>query len=266
MNAGKFGLGISICAAAGVFVPAVAQAQSAFRFYLGAAPTSYKMSFDKNAPNFGGGLNYSNKTAKSQYTAANLGMTWASSTGIYVDASVSQSLNATHDLWDSLTPQPPPQDFSHDSYALTVGYSHAFSQGASISGFGGYLKSKTTLNAPNPPFTFGEDKFDSQGIFIGVGGGIPALAGQITASGAIAFMNGKWTDNGTPPYSNHADTTVGFSLGTAYTYKFTQAWGVTADLRYQSYNYNFAVYSTTVPAYTVSEKILSLGARVSYQF
>lgn len=263
MNAGKFGLGISICVAVGVFVPAVAQAQSAFRFYLGAAPTTYKMSFDKNAPNFGGSLNYASKTAKSSYTAANLGMTWASSKGIYVDVSAQQSLSATHDLWNSVTTQP--QDFSHDSYALTAGYSHAFAQGASISGFGGYLVSHTTLNAPNPPFTFVKDKFDSHGYFVGVGGGIPALGGQVTASGAIAIMNGRWSDD-SGTYNNHANYTVGFSLGTAYTYKFTPAWGVTADLRYQNYDYKFALYSATVPAYTISEKIVSAGVRLSYQF
>ena len=65
--------------------PAAAQAQSAFRIYGGLAPTTYKISFDQNAPNFGGGLNYSNKTAKSSYTAVNLGLTWSSPKGINVD-------------------------------------------------------------------------------------------------------------------------------------------------------------------------------------
>src|SRR2546421_13028085 len=104
--------------------PAAAQAQSAFRIYGGLAPTTYKSSFDQNAPNFGGGLNYSNKTAKSSYTAMNIGLTWSSPRGIYVDFAASQSLGATHDLWDSVTSQK--QDFSHDTYTLTGGYSHPF--------------------------------------------------------------------------------------------------------------------------------------------
>src|SRR5258708_26158455 len=114
------------------FFPAVAQAQSTFRLYAGVAPTSYKITFDQNAPNFGGALNYQNKTAKSSYTAANIGFTCASARGIYDDLAASPSLTATHDLWNSV-PTTSPQDFSHASYTLTADYSHAFAQGASIS-------------------------------------------------------------------------------------------------------------------------------------
>ena len=151
------------------FFPVAVQAQiGTFRLYAGVAPTTYKISFDQNAPNFGGSHNYSNKTAKSSYTSANIGLTWASPKGIYVDLAASQSLSATHDLWSSVTSQA--EDFSHDSYTLTAGYSYALPRGASVSGFGGYIVSNTVLNAPNPPFTFTKDKFDSHGVFIGVGG------------------------------------------------------------------------------------------------
>jgi hypothetical protein len=239
------------------FFPAATQAQSAFRLSAGAAPTSYKISFDQNAP-------YSNKTAKSSYTAANVGLTWISPKGIYVDLAASQSLSATHDLWNSVTTQK--QDFSHESYTLTGGYSHAFARGASISGFGGYTVSNTQLNAPKPPLLFSRDKFDSQGIFVGVGGGYPMLGGQVSGSLAIALMKGKWRDdNG---FNNSADYTVGFSLGAGYTYKISQAWGVTADVRSQQYKYTFGSYTatTTQPEYSVKENITSLGVKVSYQF
>ena len=168
------------------FFPAAAQAQSAFRLYAGLAPTTYKISFDQNSP-------YGSTTAKSSYTAANAGLTWISSRGIYVDFAASQSLSATHDLWNSVTTQK--QDFSHDSYTLTGGYSHGFASGVSVSGFGGYTVSNTQLNAPKPPLAFSKDKFDSQGIFIGVGVGYPALGGQISGSVAIASMKGKWKDD-----------------------------------------------------------------------
>src|SRR6266513_4332848 len=235
------------------FFPAAAQAQNVFRLYGGLAPTAYKISFDQNAPNFGGGLNYSNKTAKSSYTAANIGLTWASPKGIYVDFAAQQSLSATHDLWNSV-PNTPPQDFSHDPYTLTGGYSHAFAQGASVSGFGGYTVSSTVLHAPRPPLAFSKDTFDSQGIFIGAGGGIPALRGQFSGSIAIAVMKGKWTNDA--GFNNTADATGGFSLGGAYTYPITPALGISADLRYQQYKYNFDVVAGT-PAYTVTEKITS---------
>ena len=242
------------------FFPAAAQAQSAFRIYGGVAPTTYKISFDQNAPNFGGGLNYSNKTAKSSYTAVNIGLTWSSPKGIYVDLAASQSLSATHDLWDSVASQK--QDFSHDTYTLTAGYSHPFAQGASVSGFGGFISSNTVLNAPSPPFGFSKDKFDSQGIFVGAGAGVPALRGQFSGSVAIAGMKGKWKDDS--GFNNTADTTFGFSLGGAYTYPITPALGVTADLRYQQYKYNFGVVTTA--GYTVTEKITSLGVRLGYRF
>src|SRR6266853_2408664 len=181
------------------FFPVVAQAQNVFRLYGGLAPTAYKISFDQNSP-------YGSVTAKSSYTAVNAGLTWISTKGIYVDFAASQSLSATHDLWNSVA-NTPPQDFSHDTYTLTGGYSHAFAQGASVSGFGGYTVSNTQLNARKPPLLFSKDKFDSQGIFIGVGGGYPALGGQISASLAIASMKGKWKDdNG---LNNSADYTIG---------------------------------------------------------
>src|SRR5258708_20149395 len=46
------------------------------------------------------------------------------------DFAAQQSLSAHHDLWDSVTSQK--QDFSHDTYTLTAGYSHPFAQGASV--------------------------------------------------------------------------------------------------------------------------------------
>ena len=235
------------------FFPAAAQAQNVFRLYAGLAPTSYKISFDQNAP-------YSNQTAKSSYTAANVGLTWISPKGIYVDFAAQQSLSAHHDLWDSVTSQK--QDFSHDTYTLTGGYSHPFAQGASVSGFGGYTVSNTVLHAPRPPFAFSKDTFDSQGIFVGAGAGVPALRGQFSGSVAIAVMKGKWKDDNV--FNNTADATVGFSLGGAYTYPITPALGVTADLRYQQYKYNFDVVTTA--AYTVTEKITSLGVRLGYRF
>src|SRR5881296_798172 len=126
------------------FFPAAAEAQSAFRVYGGLAPTSYKISFDQNAP-----VGYSNQTAKSSYTAANVGVTWISPKGIYVDFAVQQSLSAHHDLWDSVTSQK--QDFSHDTYTLTGGYSHAFAQGVSVSGFGLHSEQPRTARTPSTP-------------------------------------------------------------------------------------------------------------------
>src|SRR6266853_5338202 len=121
------------------FFPALARAQSgAFRVYAGLAPTAYRITHD--IPGAG------NETAKSNYAAANLGATWVSPRGIYVDVSGQTSLNAKHDLWDSTGAGQ--QKFSRDSYTLTGGYIHALSGGVSISGFGGYTYGKTIFYAP----------------------------------------------------------------------------------------------------------------------
>ena len=250
------------------FFPAVTQAQNVFRVYAGIAPTAYSVSFDNGAPPA-----YAGKTAKSSYLATNAGLTWVSPKGIYVDMSGQLSGgSATHDLWKDSTVSKD-QDFKRDAYTLTGGYSHGFASGVSVSGFGGYTHGKTTLSAPLGatvptsvgPFVinFSKDIFESNGIFLGVGTGMPALRGQFSASLALAGMKGKWKNDST--FNNTADTTFGFSLGGAYTYPITPALGVTADLRYQQYKYNFNVVNA-VPAYTVTEKIASLGVRLGYRF
>ena len=233
------------------FFPALAQAQSSvFRVYAGLAPTTYRITL--NIPSA------FNATAKSNYAAANLGATWVSPRGVYVDVSGQTSLNAKHDLWDSIGAGQ--QKFSRDSYTLTGGYIHVLSGGVSISGFGGYTYGKTIFYAP-PGFAQSKDIFESKGIFVGAGAGVPALRGQFSGSLALAGMKGNQKDdNG---FDIKADTTFGFSLGGAYTYKLSEKLGVTADLRHQQYKYDFG---SQISGYTVKEKITSLGVRLGYQF
>ena len=234
------------------FFPALARAQSgAFRVYAGLAPTAYRITLD--IPGAG------NATAKSSYAAANLGATWVSPRGIYVDVSGQTSLNAKHDLWEVIVGDGK-QKFSRDSYTLTGGYIHVLSGGVSISGFGGYTYGKTIFYAP-PGFAQSKDIFESKGIFVGAGAGVPALRGQFSGSLAIAGMKGNQRDDA--GFDINADRTFGFSLGGAYTYKLSEALGVTADLRYQQYKYDF---DSQIPGYKVTEKMTSLGVRLGYRF
>jgi hypothetical protein len=246
--------------AAGLLSPA-AQAQQTFRAYGGLALTNYSIKFDNNAPNFGGGGNYQNKTAKADYLAPIVGVTWVSPQRIYVDASYQTSLSSDHDLWTNITSQK--QDFSRSSYTVTGGYVHVLTNGNTISGFGGLTGGKSKLKAPRPPLTWSEDVFTSNGVFAGAAWGMPALGGSISISGAIALMRGKWT--GDDGYLAEADSTVGFSVGAGYTYRITPAWGVTADLKIQNYSYTFNPPGTALD-YKVKENTAALGARVSYQF
>ncbi|HET7201339.1 MAG TPA: hypothetical protein VFI80_11065 [Burkholderiales bacterium] len=262
MSARKVGSWVLCSIAAGGLLPSLAQAEiGTFRAYAGVMPTRYSVSFDNGAPDAPPST-YKNKTAKSSYTAVTLGGTWIHPKGIYVDLSAQQSGSATHDLWSDVTNQS--QKFTHDVYTLTAGYSHVFPSGMSASGFGGYTQANTTLAAPEPPLGFSKDTFDSKGIFIGVGGGIPALRGQFSGSIALASMSGTWKDdNG---FNNSASYTTGFSLSGGYTYRISEALGVTVDLRHQQYKYDFGVYANNSPTYSVTEKITSAGVRLSYQF
>jgi hypothetical protein len=92
------------------------------------------------------------------------------------------------------------------------------------------------------------------------------MGGNLGFNGAIALMSGKWADDHNPPYDNSADTTVGFSLGASYTYLFTKNVGMSVDWKFNAYSYNFALYSTTQPAYTVTETINSFGVNLLAQF
>src|SRR5258708_2361224 len=167
------------------FFPALAQAQSGvFRVYAGLAPTSYHITLD-----IPGAFN---ATAKSTYAAANLGATWVSPRGIYVDVSGQTSLNAKHDLWEITGDGR--QKFLRDSYTLTGGYIHALPGGVSISGFGGYTYGKTIFYTP-PSFGYSKDIFESKGIFVGAGAGGPALRGQFSGSLAVAGMKGHQNDD-----------------------------------------------------------------------
>lgn len=251
------------------FLSTAAQAQQTFRVYGGLAPTNYSIEFSGSAD-----PRYANKTGKSSYTAENIGFSWISPQRIYADFSYQQSMSADHDLWkDAIAPNASKQDFSNKAFTLTGGYIHVLASGISITGFGGYRQAESTLAAPKgaavpfpPPYNnilWSKDTFQTKGLFLGAGAAIPALAGQFSVSGALALMGGTWKDDA--GFDTKADATVGFSLNGGYTYKFTQAWGVTADLRYQMYNYGFN-QSSTVAAYDVKEKIASAGLRLSYQF
>ena len=239
---------------AGIFLTTTAaQAQSGvLRVYGGLAPTSYRLALRDS-------ISSTTTTATSNYVAANLGMTWVSPRGIYIDFSGQKSLSAKHDLWADTGNDS--EKFSRDSYTLTGGYIYVLPKGVSVTGFGGYTYGKSTLSAPQGVFPWSKDFFESNGIFLGVGAGVPALRGQFTGSLAIAGMKGNESDdNG---FDIKADTTVGFSLGGAYTQKLSEAWGITADVRYQQYKYDFG---SEISGYTVTEKITSVGFRLGYQF
>ncbi|MDH4190433.1 MAG: hypothetical protein OEW21_09530 [Betaproteobacteria bacterium] len=232
--------------------------EGVIRARLVVSSNNYELSFDDKAP-------YANRSAKSSYSMTGLGLTAVSAGGAYIDFVAQNSGSAKHDLWNNLAGNPPPQAFKREEAAVTLGVSTRMGEGAS-SAFLGYKTGTSTLDAPPLTFTWTKDIFESSGLFFGGGFAFPALNGNIGLNGALALMSGKWTDNDVPPYNNKADTTVGFSFGASYSYMFTGNVGMSIDWKYNAYSYNFAVYSVTVPAYTVTEKINSIGVNLLAQF
>jgi hypothetical protein len=254
---GSFKSWLLILAAAAGLGSLPAQAQHVFRPYAGLAYTNYSIKFDNNAF-----VGYQNKTATSKYLAPTVGFTWVTPQRIYFDVQYQSSLSATHDLWKDFGAED--QDFERKIFNLTGGYVHVLQNGISITGFAGYTKAESTLKAPGPPLmAWREDVFTSNGPFIGAGAGFPGLGGQFTVSLALAALKGKWTDD--TGFEAKAKASGGVSLGGGYTYRFTPALGITADLKIQNYSYTFEPGGGN-PDYTVKENTRALGARVSYQF
>jgi hypothetical protein len=241
----------AVLTAAAIALPQAVQAEGLVRLRVGAASTNYDLTFDNVGV-------YANMKAKSKYTAKSAGLTLISEGGFYVDVLGQTSGDATHDLWKPA----PDQKFSRDDFTVTLGVSIPGQSGTG-SVFGGYKSGSTELTA-RPGLPWKRDTFDSDGFFFGAGYGFPAAGGQIGFNGAIAFMQGTWTDD--TGYNNEADFTVGFSLGLSYTYMFGKNFGIVGDIKTQRYSYDFAVYSTTQPAYTVVEQINSVGLSLFAQF
>jgi hypothetical protein len=254
-------LASAVLAATAVALPQAAHAEGLVRLRAGVSPTDYSLKFDENNPT----SQKRGKTASSSYTAKNVGLTFISEGGVYLDLLGQTSGDATHDLWNPL----PEQTFSRKDFTVTLGVSIPGQSGTG-SFFGGYKSGSSELGAPKgtPVPGFGtplwsKDIFDSKGFFFGGGYGFPAAGGQFGFNGAIAFMGGTWKDDA--GFQNDADYTIGFSFGLSYTYMFGKNFGLTADFKAQHYSYGFNQYTTTA-AYTVEEQINSFGLNAILQF
>lgn len=250
-------LAFAVISASAFALPQAAQAEGLVRIRAGVAPTNYSVKVE--------GFPYGRGEAKSSYTAKNVGLTFVSDGGFYLDLVGQASGDATHDLWQPL----PDQDFSRKDFTLTLGVSIPGQSGTG-SVFGGFKSGSTELSAPrnsSHPTTglidWSKDTFDSAGFFFGGGYAWPAIGGQLGINAAIAFMGGTWKDDA--GFSNDADFTVGFSFGLSYTYMFGKNFGLTADFKSQHYNYGFNQYQTT-GAYDVTESINSFGLTALVQF
>ena len=235
-----------------VFVLASITSQSAladFRVRAGGASSSYDLAGDYI-------------TGKSVYTPVGLGFTFAADSGMYVDLAVSSG-TGTHDAWTNLGA--PSESFKRSDAALIVGASK-LNQNNGIAGtfYVGLKSGTTTLGAKNAGLPWTEDTFTSSGLVLGGGVSIPIASGRAGAVGVnlgLGLMGANWKDD--TGFTAKAKTAVGGSLGVSYTYPITSRFGIVADIKGNSYRYNFG---DTATPFTVTEKITTLTATAYAKF
>lgn len=237
-----------VCAAA-VFASQAAQAEVKIR--AGAASSTYKLGGDYI-------------TAESKYNPVNLGLTFAGDSGMYLDLAVSRG-TGEHDGWKSLGA--PKETFKRSDVALIVGASRLNpDNGIAGTFYVGLKAGNTTLGAQNAGLSWTEETFDTAGLVFGGGGSFPIAsgrAGSVGVNAGLGLMGATWKDNSTAGYNEKAKTAVGFSFGANYTFPFTSNFGVVADYKYNSYNYNFGDAATP---FKVDEKISALGVSLYAKF
>lgn len=237
-----------VISAAAMALPQAVQAEGLVRIRAGVAPTDYTLSFSDTS-----------QKIKSDYTAKNVGLTFVSEGGFYLDMIGQTSGDATHDAY---APTYPDQKFTRTDFTLTLGLSIPGQSGTG-SVFGGFKAGSSEFSAP-PGFSWTKDTFSTAGIFFGAGYAFPAIGGQIGINGAIAFMSGTWEDDGVPKIKEDADYTFGYSFGLGYTYMFGKNFGLAVDYKWQHYSYGFD--QGTLSPYTADENINSLGLTALVQF
>lgn len=250
-----------------MFVAAALVSQSAmaeFKIRAGAGASSYELGGDYTG-------------ASSDYTSVNLGLTFATDGGFYVDLAGSSG-SGKHDGWATANAPTticgstscgnvasPDEDFKREDYALIVGKSFLNpNNGIAATFYAGLKGGSSTLGAKNAGVSWTEDTFDTAGVVFGGGASFPIASGAAGAVGVnlgIGVMEAKWKDD--TGFSVTSNTAVGFSLGASYTFPFTSNFGVVADYKLNAYDYKFG---DTANPFTVKETFSTLGASLYAKF
>ena len=193
------------------------------------------------------GSGLSTPAATSQYRVVGGGLTYATG-NLYVDATGSTSVNATHD-W----PGGFEGDFKRTDSVLTVGY--LLDKGWSV--FGGYKYGKSEFFQANYPGY--RLTFDAYGPFGGSSKSIGLDNGaSMSLSGAVAVMTGDVYDTGSIKDSG---SSIGLSFSAAYNFPISDHTGLQLRGFYQKYRFN--KFKTVVDA---NESILGIEAGLHWNF
>lgn len=168
------------------------------------------------------------------YVGIPVGLTFIADNDLYFDLLYQSSSGDAKFDWTGESPK-----FSRDDTTLTIG--------ARIESFSVYMAYKSGESTTSWPAGYSSDTFAASGFLAGLGWAKPIGNGALTLSGGVGIMEGtyKYTDD---PDRNtlSSDITVGYSVGAGYTYSFGRHFSLSADLRWQSYDYTFeSVYSIT---------------------
>ncbi|MDO8262260.1 MAG: hypothetical protein Q7T21_03435 [Gallionella sp.] len=203
-------------------------------------------------------------TAESKYNPVNLGLTFASDSGMYVDLAYSGG-TGKHDGWKSLGA--PAEEFKRSDVALIVGASRLNpDNGIAGTFYVGLKAGNTTLGAQNAGLSWTEETFDTAGLVFGGGASFPIASGRAGSLGVnvgLGLMGATWKDNSAAGYNEKAKTALGVSFGVNYTYPITSNFGVTVDYKGNAYTYNFGDAATP---FKVNEKISAFGATLYAKF
>jgi len=171
------------------------------------------------------------------YTAIPVGVTLITDDGLYVDLlHQTASGKAEFDGYSEKT------DFSRDDTTLTIG--------GRKGDFSVYLGYKAAEAKTDWPAGFDPDKLTTSGFIAGLGWVKAFGRNAVTLGGGVGILSGRYRylDPRSPVSPNvqdnplESDTTLGFSAGAGYTYVFTPSFSLNADLKWQSYNYDFGSF------------------------
>lgn len=240
---------ISSLFVATAFMSQTAQAEVKLR--AGVAGASYEL-----------GGNYI--VATSSYAPVNIGLTFAADNGMYFDLSASGG-SGKHDGWKRYGYSA--ENFKRSDASAILGASFLNqNNGLATTFYVGYKTGKTTLGAEHvPQVAWYSETFKTSGFVFGGGASFPIAsgrAGSVGVNAGLGLMGATWDDD--TGFHQESKTAVGGSLGASYTYPFATNFGVTADLKYQTYNYKFENSATWKK--NITERIYTFGVSLYTKF
>lgn len=207
-------------------------ADTSFRLRAGYTTGDYELSYNDE----------SSYTA--EYTGVPIGATLILDSGLYFDVLIA-NVSGDADVLDQTT------DFERDDTTLTAGW-----RMDNVSFYVGYKTAETNTDYP---FGIPPDKFESSGLVAGAGVAFPSGNHSFAISGGLGFMEGTYTPE--PGVDFDADFTLGYSFGLSYSYSFNSHFAITADYKWQSYDFEF-----TDSAETLTEDFSGFSVLAGYRF